>query len=104
MTAFTLLGGRSSGASSSEKQIPPISLISLRFPFYLRRLSAPFIVFSFPLATRAGRRRAPIDGPKPSSHMGAIASPAGVPHRGKTGTHADSTIPSCPAALIWSAG
>jgi hypothetical protein len=79
MTAFAFLCGRSSGASSSKHPIPSIPLMSLRFPFYLRRLSAPFTVFPFPLSTGAGGRRAPIDGPKPCSHMGAIASPAWRP-------------------------
>jgi hypothetical protein len=59
MTALNFLRGRSSGASSSERPIPPISLISLRFPFYLRRLSVPFTIFPFPLSSRAGGRRAP---------------------------------------------
>jgi hypothetical protein len=102
MTSLRSLRGRSSGASSSKQRIPPISLMSLRVPFYLPRLSAPFTVFPSRFPPARGGRRAPIDEPKPWSHMGTIASRRGVPHRGTMGTHADSTIPSCPAALIWS--
>jgi hypothetical protein len=79
-TAWEILG------DSSNKRIPPIALMSLRFPFYLPLPSAPFAVFSFPLSARTRGRRAPIDGPKPSSHTGAIASPAGPPPQGNDGS------------------
>jgi hypothetical protein len=81
-----------------------LSLMSLRFPFDLRRLSAPFTVFPFPLSTRAGGRRAPIDGPKPWSHMGAIASPAGRPPQRNDGNPRGLDDPLLPRGFDLVAG
>jgi hypothetical protein len=53
MTTWRFLHGRSSGASSSKRSVPPMSLS----------------------ARARGGRRGPVDGPKPCSHMGTIASP-----------------------------
>jgi hypothetical protein len=102
MTAFEFLRGRSSGASSSKRPIPPISLMSFRFPFYLRYLSAPFAAFPFALSTRVGGRRAPAGGasPLPTAHLWG-------PQRRPTTVYRSRTFwrsPPAPTVLIWSLG
>jgi hypothetical protein len=76
MTSFAFLRGRSSGASSSK----------------------PF----FPIT--CGGRRAPIDGPKPWSHMGAIASPEGRPPQRNDGNPRGLDDPLLPRGFDLVAG
>jgi hypothetical protein len=93
VTAFAFLGGRSSEAAWS-RPTPPISLMSLHFPFYLRRLSAPFTIFHFPLSARPGGQ----DSPRRRGVAPADCSPVGSTARTDDSSLQPDilAVPSCP--------
>jgi hypothetical protein len=73
-------------------------------PFLSAASFGSFHCIPLPLSAHAGGRRAPPRGRSLGHTWAPSHPPRGILHGGTMGTHADSTTPSGPAALIWSRG